>query len=467
MRGRAGNRCAAGWARRPVGIGDLKARPPGPTGLLARCAVVFVFFLALTGALVPLLRQGSGSSASTAEGDPITQLMWLAVYAVAFVWGLTRWRRFLAVATKDKLLLLLIALAVVSVLWSAAPEVTLRRGIALTGTTLVGIGLAARFGFAELLRLLAWALGIAAVLSLLFALALPSYGISSDSLTQGDWKGVFDHKNTLGKAMSLSAIVFLLLALSSRGYRWLLWAAFALSFALIVLSGSKTALSVTVVLIVLLPLFGALRLTTTLALSISIFVALFAAGMMALLGANLESLLTFLGKDLTLTGRTTVWAVVVDTIQERPWLGYGYNGFWLGTEGPSFRVWLATGEPYYDSHNGIMDLWLDLGAVGVAVFLIGFFRALGRAVGWVHATSRAENLWPMMFLTFMLVYNLTESFILKQNNLFWLLYVVAALKMAAWREEAALLRQTGDSGPRDGAPGPAGLSAGPSGGPPV
>ncbi len=409
-----------------------------------------MFFLALTGALVPLIRQGSGSSVASSEGDPITQLMWLAVYAGAFAWGLARWRLFLDVAARDKLLLLLIFIAAASVLWSAAPEVTLRRGVALTGTTLVGICLAARFGFDELLRLLAWALGIAAVLSLMFALALPSYGISSDSLTQGDWKGVFDHKNTLGKAMSLSAIVFLLLTPRARGHRWLLWAGFVLSFVLLVFSGSKTALTVTVIIVVLLPLFRTLRLPTTLALSVSIFAALFAVGAMVLLGANLESLLAFLGKDLTLTGRTTVWAVVVDTIRERPWLGYGYNGFWLGTEGPSFLVWLATGEPYYDSHNGIMDLWLDLGALGVAVFLLGFFRAIARAVGWVHVTRTAEDLWPLVFLTFMLVYNLTESFILKQNNLFWILYVVAVLKVAAWREEAAVSGATSGPEPRGG-----------------
>ncbi|CAA9319106.1 MAG: hypothetical protein AVDCRST_MAG93-5659, partial [uncultured Chloroflexia bacterium] len=136
---------------------------------------MLVFFLS-TGALIPLLiRQGAQGDQELAQGDPLSQVVWLGVYATTSLLIVTRWRRFLWVATRDKLLLLLVGLAVVSVVWSVAPAITLRRDVALLGTTLVGAYFAMRYEPGEQLRLLAWALGVAALLSLLFALALPSY----------------------------------------------------------------------------------------------------------------------------------------------------------------------------------------------------------------------------------------------------------------------------------------------------
>jgi O-antigen ligase len=35
-----------------------------------------------------------------------------------------------------------------------------------------------------------------------------------------------------------------------------------------------------------------------------------------------------LGKDATLTGRTKIWAAVMREIEDRPWLGYGYQAVW-------------------------------------------------------------------------------------------------------------------------------------------
>lgn len=93
-----------------------------------------------------------------------------------------RWRQFINVLTRDKLLLLLVVVALCSLFWSVSPEVTLRRSVALVGTTAIGAYLATRYTVGGQLRLLAWALGIAALLSLVFGLLLPSYEISSDPL---------------------------------------------------------------------------------------------------------------------------------------------------------------------------------------------------------------------------------------------------------------------------------------------
>jgi exopolysaccharide production protein ExoQ len=398
---------------------------------LAKCATVFVFLLASTGLLLPLLRAQGGTTVNASQGDPATEAVWLLVYLVMFLLFLVRWRYLIGIALRDKLLLLLTALAIVSVLWSVAPDVTVRRGVALIGTSLFGVYLAGRFGEAEMLRLLAWTLGIVALLSLIFAVALPSYGISQDPITQGDWKGIFDQKNTLGKNMALGTIVFLLLALSSRRYRWVAWTGFGLSLALLVLSNSATALLIVLGVAILLPFYRVLRREVLVAVPLVLLALLLVGGVAAWLLGNNETVLGLMGKDATLTGRTVLWSAVLDEIQDRPWTGYGYSAFWLGWEGKSATVWLVTGEQFYDAHNGILDLWLTLGLVGVSVFALNFVRAFGRAVAWARATGTVVGLWPVAFLSFMLLSNLTEGTILQQNNLSWILYVATVLRVAA------------------------------------
>jgi exopolysaccharide production protein ExoQ len=395
---------------------------------LMRVFVVFVFLLASTGLLIPLLRQQGSAVSDVSAGDPVTQILWLGVYAVTFVLIALRWRQFVGVVTRDKLLLLLVALAVLSVLWSAAPETTLRRGVALVGTTAFGAYLAARYTLGGQLRLLAWALGIAAVLSLISGLALPSYGISSDPLFVGDWQGIYNHKNALGNDMSLGAVVFLILAASNRGgRRWLIWGCFVLAVCLIVLSDSQTALIVLLALLALWPVYRSLRWRYTLALPFLIFAVLLGASVATWLVSNADTVLGAFGRDVTLSGRTELWSLVWDEILERPLLGYGYSGFWLGLEGESAPIWLATGSEVPAADNGFLDLWLNLGLVGVAVFVAGFSVAFLRAAAWARASRTSEGIWPCIFLTFMLLYSVSESVFLRQNSTLWILYVSTVL----------------------------------------
>jgi O-antigen ligase len=417
--------------------------------VLAKCATIFVFLLASTGLLLPLLQAQNGTVVDASQGDPVTQAVWFLVYLVMFLLFLVQWRYLISVALRDKLLLLLTALAIVSVLWSVAPDVTVRRGVALIGTSLFGVYLAGRFSEAEMLRLLAWTFGIAAVLSLVFAVALPSYGISQDPITQGDWKGIFDHKNTLGKNMALGTIVFLLLAWSSRRYRWVAWTGLGLSLALLVLSNSATGLVIVLGVAVLLPFYRILRREIVVAVPLVLLALLLIGGAAAwLLLGNTETVLGLVGKDATLTGRTVLWSAVLDAIRDRPWTGYGYSAFWLGWEGKSAAVWLITGEQFYDAHNGILDLWLTLGLVGVSVFALNFVRAFGRAVAWARATGTIVGLWPIALLSFMLLSNLTEGTILQQNNLSWILYVATVLRVAA-PLRSRIAGSSDDPGPGD------------------
>lgn len=388
-------------------------------GTLLRLAekLFTIFALILfSGALVAVVSGGS-----QVEGNFLFQALAFAVYAITFCLLAVQSRGFTRIPSNTDIpILLLTGVAVFSYHWSTVPSLTLRRSVALVGTTLFGIYFATRYSPKEQLRLLAWTFGIGALLSLVFALALPQYGLDMGTRA---WRGVYVQKNALGNAMSLSSVVFLLTALSSHRYRWIAWLGFGLSFALLVLSTSKTSLVTFLVLLILLPFYRALRWQYTRFLPLFIIGILIIASLTVWIISEAETFLGFIGKDITLTGRTSLWEAVIAMIQQRPWLGYGYSGFWLGWNGDSAYIWQVFSWLPPHAHSGILDLWLDLGLLGVLIFALTFFRSLVKAIALARHGKTLEEFWPLLYLTSMLLFNLTYSTILTRNNIAWVLYV--------------------------------------------
>lgn len=395
--------------------------------------VVLALLLFEPGELVGFFSGGGGPPTGlTANDDLLRQATWLTIYGGVLIFLSLRARHIFYAVTRDKFLLLLLGIVLLSVFWSFAPEFTLRRGFILLATTLFAVYFAIRFRPYEQLQLLAWALGIAAILSLLFALALPVHGI----MDSGEWQGIYRHKNAMGRMMALGGMVFLLLAIGSRRYRAIYWTGFVLSASLLLLSNSKGALAIFVTLLILLPLYYALRWSHTLAVPFFIVVTLAGGAAAIWLLGNVEPVLNVLGKDTSLSGRAEIWPAVFHKIQENPWLGYGYSAFWLGWEGESSYVWSVMPGEFFPahSHNGYLDLWLDLGLLGLMVFAIGFFVALTKATQLARSTEGIATFWPLLYLTYMLLNNITESSILKPNDVWWILYVAAVLSIYIERD---------------------------------
>lgn len=366
----------------------------------------------------------------------VRYVLLLAINAASILLITIWWRRILRVAIKEKLLWLLVAITVISFFWSAAPAWTLRNIIFFLQTTLFGVYFSTRYSSNEQLRLLAWALGIGGLLSVVFALALPSYGImgmgsilTQEQLTHaGKWRGIYVHKNPLGRIMALSGTVFLLIATSNRRFSLVAWAGCVLSVGLVLISTSKTALLIFLIIAILLPFYKALRWNNTLVVPFFITVILVSGSVAVLFVGNAETILGVLGRDFTLSGRTDLWAAILDKIWERPWLGYGYRGFWRGFDGESASIWsVFTWQPPH-SHNGLLDVWIELGLLGLSTFVLSFLMLYLRAITWIRMTKTGEGFFPILYLTFVLLSNLSESSLMK-DNIFWVLYVAVTFSM--------------------------------------
>lgn len=387
----------------------------------------------LSGTLGPI--QNTRVEANFAEGSALTQILLFIIYLVSVVLLLMHSAHQLPRILTPRLFWLLPVLAMLSVLWSGAPTISLRRAAALLGSAVFGLYLATRYSRAALLRLVLAVSAIAIVLSFLVGIALPAYAIDGT----GAWQGVFGQKNQLGQFMALSAALWLLYAASARQNR--VWAGFALlSAMLVLLSHSATAVVLLAVLIALLIVVRLWRLRYGGLIPVIMIFAVI-GGWIALRLINPETVLSLLGRDSTLTGRTQLWSLVWQMVPAHFWFGYGYGGFWLGFDGPSAPVWIAAGWNPPNAHNGFLDLMVDLGAVGLSIFVASFVAALRKACLLVRRRRTLDAVFPLVVLVFLLVSNITESYLVTYNAIAWVLLVAMTVQLHEWWQRRPIARQ--------------------------
>jgi exopolysaccharide production protein ExoQ len=390
-----------------------------------------------SGGVLPILKPTLGflSPAEELSGDPFAQAVWLAVYVVALLLLFIRLPRVIRALPALGTIWVLLALALASPVWSAAPQVTVRRSIALLGTTIFALYLGTRFTRDQFLRIL-FAVYVAVVPLSLVA------GVLRIGAPAGVWMGSFSSKNLLGQAMVLSTIVSLLIALGETGWkRGLGLAITALSCALLVLSDSKTSAVVLFASVMLLLPLRVLRLRYRVA-ELALTTTLVGVGALAVwIAGNSVAVLNLLGRDATLTGRVQLWGMLWQMIRQNPWIGYGYGGFWLFWDGPSAAIWQVCLARYGwlppNGHDGFIDLWLDLGVVGLAAFLIHLIVSFVRAHSVALEARSFLDLFPVMFLYFMVLANLTESTLVIHNSLMWVLFVTISIQL--WPKWATVM----------------------------
>lgn len=339
-----------------------------------------------------------------------------------------------AAARATPLLLGLLALAALSALWSIDSAATLRRSVWLALTTAFGLYLAWRHDWKSLLNTLAAGFIILIVGSFALSLLAPNVGRMTFE-HPGAWSGLWTHKNTLGGIMALGIAICTAAAIVTPERR-VLWIGCALAaFVLVLLSTSKTALIASALGLGVIGFCMLVRRGPLQAIMASAAVgALLVAGVGIVFLAP-DLIVAALGRDLTLTGRTDIWEASARFVEAKPWLGYGYYAFWLPDNGPAYWVREAVAWQVASAHSSWLELALGLGRLGVVLFALQLFATLSRGVGVVMQPQ--AGLWAPAFLVTFALYTLSESHALQANNIFWIIYVAVAGRLALDARENA------------------------------
>jgi len=354
----------------------------------------------------------------------INQVALAGLYLLGLFFLALNWHHALPVAVRSAPIWLLLGYLFLSITWSSSPTDTFVRSLALLWATLFGLYAAIRLNVDDLIACTAVGLCAVLVLSLVFAACFPSQGFMP-APHEGALRGIFSQKNTLARAAVWSTIALVMLRPRTRPRRVLRQLGIAISILSLLWAASRTGSVILVFLLILAPALRLLRRSPLVAIPVTVVAVVVATGLTLAALGNRSALLELVGRDATLTGRTLVWAAVAQMISLRPLLGYGYGGFWRGWDGPSSRVWALGPWNPNDSHNGILDLLLDVGLVGLALFCCVLVPFVLKAGARLRRSTEPGAAWPLIVLAGFLLYNLTESAILRPTNLMWLLFCTA------------------------------------------
>lgn len=322
--------------------------------------------------------------------------------------------------TRNPFLYLFFLLILLSASWSNNFSLTLKASLVFLETAIFAIYTGKRFTWEELYPLLLWFSTILVFLAFFYGFLKPSVGVS-----EGAWVGINGHKNQFCFLMALSANLWFIQSLYNPKQRpfcilMILMALFALN------EGGSGAGKVTVLCLGALWFYlGFIKtLPVQWAVTSVILFMIACIFLTILVTENLEFIVVdTLNKDLTLTGRTDFWPLIIDKINERPILGYGIDGFWQPWEGvnnPAADVIVQKTQfspPH--SHNGFMDLTVDLGYLGLFFFVAAFIASIVKAVIYLSRAAMPYGGLPILLLTYTLITNLTETGLLGVTSIFF------------------------------------------------
>lgn len=369
---------------------------------------------------------GAGRAFYIWQDDAIVRATFAIVLFVTYVLAARRCRP--RSLLRQPFLIAFIAMGFASVMWSIEPTVSMWRMTLFTGTAVFGWYLGERYTARELVGIVGASAAIGALLSLL-AIGVWTEKAQSTNRVFGLWSGVYVNRNLLGLAMGTGLITlpFLWEALPKRR-RPILIAVGALELFLLIMSGSRTPLiALGAAGVVGLSLVIVRKATTR---ALKPFGGAFAVGLVAgyvalVVQWNWETIVRTLGRRLDLTRRTLLWQMDGYYSNMHPWKGWGFEAIWAHppTIGVAQEVF---GRFPYSSHSGYYEILLSTGRIGLTLF-VGFLAMAGwRAFRFAWDGLDAASIWPLVFLVYVAVENVSESLFVS-GEASWALTVAAAV----------------------------------------
>lgn len=376
----------------------------------------------------------AASSAGVGEGSAIDRNFLLGLILLGLMVLARRRFDWRAVLGNNPWLSILFLYVFVSIIWSDAPFISLKRAIKLSGSLIMAmIILSERSPGGALEVVLQRAAYILIPASLLLIKYFPDLGVFYLPHRGNQWWiGVTTTKNNLGALCSVAAL-FLLWSLyrywperKTRVMRWRFY------FDLLVLLGSLyllkgegaySATSLACLAVGVITAYGLfwLRkrdkpLTVSLFMVPVLIIFLFGACIPFLGTTAFSSLASLLGRDVTFTGRTDIWAQLAPMALNDPFVGHGYGGFWLGTDYAEVN----------EAHNGYLEVVLGLGFVGL-LLVMAFITSCCREAYWGYRQNNGLAFLGFAILVMMVLHNVTEASFLGESDFMWTSLIFAEM----------------------------------------
>lgn len=354
------------------------------------------------------------STEQYAEGSPLDRSIFLSLIAIASVILIRRRINFVNIIQNNVWISLFLLYCGISIAWSDFPLVSFKRYIKEIGNFLMVLIVLSENAPTEAIKTLVKRCAYLLIpLSIVLYKYYPALGRAYGRHSGGLFvTGVTTNKNSLGVLCAISGIILFWNLLLMRGNKsislnkqkglaqivilamtiWLLWIANSAT--------SNICFVLGICILVATRMEGIRKNIKFYTLS-----AILIVSVSLMMFDSLPFLTGALGRDETLTGRTEVWKSVLE-INTNPMFGVGYGSFWLGNR--LERLW----EQYWwhptEAHNGYLEVYLQLGIIGVIIVMGVIFSAFRTVFATIKTDFEYGSL-QLAMLTVATLYNVTES----------------------------------------------------------
>jgi len=385
---------------------------------------------------------GAGVAEGLEEGDPLNRTISLVLLLLGIAILVSRSFRWGDFFVRNSALTAYLLFALMSVLWSDFPFPAFKKWFRDLGNYVMILVVLSDPHSLEAVRTLLRRAGYLLIpLSYMLIKYFPAIARQYDPWTGGaTYCGATTSKNMLGIVCLVSGIYFFWDTVvrwpdrkNRRQARIILVNAGLSCIIVWLLNTCNSATSRTCLLIACLVILAAhskaiQRQTGILTMAIPVAFLLYA---FLFFGLGLSGDFASAVGRTSLSGRPEIWRIVLSQ-RTNPLLGTGYESFWLGPR--LERIWTAGMGGINESHNGYLEVYLNLGYVGLfllLLFVVAVYRNICKGLKpFSSVTSLSLAIW-----TAFVFHNTSEVDF--RSGLMWLIFVLAALAVSGVDREKA------------------------------
>jgi O-antigen ligase len=367
------------------------------------------------------------------EGSPFDRVIFLTLILAALAVLAGRSANLSRIAANNPWLVLFLVYCGISTFWSDYTFVTFKRWIKEIGNVAMVLVVMTEADPLEAVKAMFRKIAYVAVpLSIVLIKYFGDLGRQFTHSGEMMFVGATTHKNSLGILCAITIIVFVWHLLHTRRptTRWersdrrihillLLMMAWLMYKADSATSDMCCVIGLAVVVGMELPVMqrNYRRIGT-------VIVTLLVIGFLLEYSFDLwQVILTGLGRDATLTGRTVLWEQVL-AMGTNPLFGTGYDSFWLGDRVEMF--WSMYSWKPNQAHNGFLETYLNLGWIGV-LLLSGIIISAYRKIAARMVSHDPYQILRMSLYVVALLSNLTEAYF-KGLAEVWFVFLLIAIE---------------------------------------
>lgn len=340
-------------------------------------------------------------------------------------------------------LLAFLTWAVLSIVWSQYQWASLGSLAWLCAYTALGVYIALVRDTIQIIRMFGDVLRLVLVVSLVLEVLsgilidqpIGFLGIEGHLAQGGPISGILGNRNELGILAVIGGITFIIEWRTKAIRRDLAIGSLVLASISLLLTRSPIAWGTALIAIAVLAILYGLRRAAPARRRFLHFTVLGLALVSAVTAWAMRSVIVeTLNGGGELNYRLGLWREVWDLLKLHAVEGWGWIGQWNTSVPPYSSFGIGTGRPAASAVNAYLDVWFQLGIIGLVIFLGLLGLAFVRS--WLLAARQRTVVftWPAVVLATLLTASLAESGILIEFG--WMTFVICCVNASqtlSWR----------------------------------